>query len=257
MKIQSSRRTTVLIVMFAILVVAVMAVAALRVRVSTATSQNNRPIVQNLIVENRTSAFQVVTAVRDGDLVRLSLRNGYSQPIDAFTLSSGANSGVQVDFTNSDTSIVPGAVYDYTVAAASLEPSGSSTKPLKLTILNVVFEDGAADGDTQATLDIKNRRRGEKIALSRILPLLDQALDSSELETHEGVQRLRNQISLVCDALEKEQPPEILGGILHGKGYILGDIQQLEDQQRDSKSFRNGIVTIREHYKKKSAKLER
>jgi hypothetical protein len=259
MKIQLSRRTTILIAMFAILVVAVMADAARRVRLSPATSalQNDRPTVQNLAVENRTSAFQVVTAVRDGELIRLSLKNGYREPIDGFTLSSGAHSGVQVDFTNSETSIAPGMIYDYTVLAASLEPSGSSTNPVKLTILNAVFEDGTADGDPQATLDIKNRRRGEKIALGRILPLLDQALSSSELETPEGVRRLRNRISVVCDALEKEQQPEMLGGILHGKGYLLGDIQQLEEQQLESRSFRSGLVIIREHYKKKSAKLER
>lgn len=203
-----------------------------------------------------TRAFYVISATRDGDIVRLSFRNGYSQAINAFTLSGGPNSGVQVDLVSSDHEIAPGAVYDYRFFASNLEPSGSPANPLKITILNVVFEDGTGDGDGQATAIINNRRLGEKAALTRIIPLLDQALKASNLDTPEGMRQLKERIVAECEALEKEQPS--LGrGIQHGKARVLSDIEQVEKQRRESENvdFRGELFRIKEHYEKESAKL--
>ena len=209
-----------------------------------------------LSVTNMTRAFHVISATRDGEIVRLSFRNGYPQAINAFTLSGGPNSGVQVDLVSNDHEIAPGAVYDYRAFASNLEPSGSPVKPLKLTILNVVFEDGTGDGDGQATAIINNRRLGEKAALSQIIPLLDQALKTSNLEAPEGMRQLKERIVAECEALEKEQPS--LGrGIQHGKARLLGDIEQVENQRRaaGSMNFRGELFRIKEHYEKESAKL--
>lgn len=184
-----------------------------------------------LSVTNMTQAFFVVSATRNGDIVRLSFRNGYQKAINAFTLSGGPNSGVQVDLVSSEHEILPGASYEYRVFASNLEPSGSPVKPLKLTILSVVFEDGTGDGDGQAIAIIVNRRLGEKAVLNRIIPLLDQALKTSNLETPEGIKQLKERIRIECEALEKEQPS--LGrGIQHGRARFLGDIEQLENQRR-------------------------
>jgi hypothetical protein len=221
-------------------------------RFTTARPSQN----DNLTINNKTQAFQIVSAVRDGEYVQLTFRNDYQQTINAFTLSGGANSGVEVDFTHNDNRIAQGATYNYRVFAASLEPSGSSEKPLNLTVLDVVFEDGTGDGDQQAIASINDRRRGEKAALTQIIPLLTQALNSSDLETPVGTRRLKEKIIAACEALEKEQP-SLRRGIEHGKGYLLGDIEQVENQGRipGSVNFRGEVLRIKTHYEKVSAKL--
>jgi hypothetical protein len=244
---------------FAVVGVMICALAVTTITKTTRVSKALPPFQEggNLSVDNKTRAFQIVTAVRDGDIVRLSFRNGYAQAINAFTLSGGPNSGVEVDLLYADHEIALGKVYDYRAFASNLEPSGSSVKPLKLTILNVVFEDGTGDGDPQATADINNRRTGERIVLTRILPLLDQALQTSNLETPEGMRQLKERIVAACETLEKEQPAELRGGILHGKGHLLGDIERVETQRRVSGSidFRGEMLKVKERYEKESAKF--
>ncbi|HXL81992.1 MAG TPA: hypothetical protein VN951_14035 [Pyrinomonadaceae bacterium] len=226
---------------------------------STEGTTNQPSQNDNLTISNKTQAFRIVSAARDGEYVQLTFRNDYQQTINAFTLSGGANSGVEVDFTHNDNRIAPGATYNYRVFAASLEPSGSNEKPLNLTVLDVVFEDGTGDGDATAIADIQNRRVGERIALTRIVPLLAQALDSRDSETTDGIARLKERISLMCESLTKGQSGEVLGGILHGKGYILGEIKQLEEMraQGTNVNFGDELLKIQRHYDKKLQRLQK
>jgi hypothetical protein len=213
----------------------------------------------NLTISNKTRSFQIVSAVRAGEYVQFTFRNDYPQAINAFTLSGGAHSGVQVDFTHSDNRIEPGATYQYRVFAASLEPSGFNEKQLNLTILDVVFEDGTGDGDPLAIAEIQDRRLGERIALTQIVPLLAEALNSRDLETADGIERLKERISFVCEGLTRGQSGEVLGGILHGKGYILGDMKQIEERRAQGKNVDSGdeLRTIHQHYDKKLQRLKK
>jgi hypothetical protein len=164
-----------------------------------------------------------------------------------------------VDLTHNDNQIAPGSSYNYRVFAASLEPSDSNEKPLNLTILDVVFEDGTGDGDQSAIADIQNRRLGERIALTGILPLLAQALASQDLETTDGIMKLKERISHVCESLTKEQSGEVLGGILHGEGYILTDIKQVEQMRAQGGNviFGDELLKIQQHYDKKFQRLQK
>jgi hypothetical protein len=64
------------------------------------------------------------------------------------------------------------------------------------------------------------------------------------------------EISILFPNPEHGQSPEIAGGILHGKGDVLGDIEQLKQKATDSLAIREQLFKIREHYEKKSAKLK-
>jgi hypothetical protein len=207
-------------------------------------------------VTNKTRAFAVVNAVRDGDLVRLSFRNDYSQAINAFTLAGGRSTGVQVDLQANDHEIAPGATYDYRVNAMSLAPSAEAGKPLNVTVLNVVFQDGTGDGDSQATDVINNRRRGEKIALMRIIPLL-QAASRANSVTAQGTQKLKQQISEICDGIAKDYSGELQGGIRHGQGFVLHDIEEAEGKQKQGwDDLRQELSKIQDKYERKAARLK-
>lgn len=60
-----------------------------------------------LIMHNKTQAFQVIASVREGEFIQLLLKNGYPQPINAFTISAAPGSGVQVELTHNDNIIAP------------------------------------------------------------------------------------------------------------------------------------------------------
>lgn len=234
--------------------------AMIGVGMSSRSTTARRPSQKdNLTINNKTQAFKIVSAVRDGEDIHLTFRNDYSQGINAFTLSGSASSGVQVDLSHNDNLIAPGATYQYRVAAASLEPSGSSEKPLNLTVLDVVFEDGTGDGDAAAVADIQNRRLGERIALTRIVPLLAQALDSQDTQTTDGLEKLQERISIMCETLTKGQSGEVLGGILHGKGYVLAEIKQIEEVRARGRFVNSGdeLLKIQKHYERKLQRLQR
>lgn len=213
----------------------------------------------SLTITNNTQAFSVLSPIRDGEYVQLTFRNDYAQTINAFTLSGGAHSGVQVDLAHNDNAILPGATYQYKVLAASLEPSGSNEKALNLTVLDVVFEDGTGDGDAEAIADIQNRRLGEKIALTQIVPLVEQALSLRDLQTSGDIDRLKERISLICDNLQRGQSGEVLGGILHGKGYVLAEMEQMEQMRAQGRNvnFQTELSRIQQHYEKKLQRLNK
>lgn len=215
------------------------------------------PQTNDLTIDNKTQAFQIISAIRDGETVQLSLKNGYSKAISGFTISSSDTSGVQVDFTPADEVIAPGGIYNYKTSVASLQSSDSLSDKLTLRILSVVFEDGTSDGDHQAIADIKNRRLGEKIQLARILPLLRQALSSPDADRPTVLARLKSQITSLPVKPENGQPGEITGGLLHGKEYILRDIRALEQEQSEegNVNLREKLNKIKERYERKAARL--
>jgi hypothetical protein len=211
----------------------------------------------NLTVKNKTQAFSILSAIKDGEYLQLTFRNDYPKTINAFTISGGAHSGVQIDLTHNDNRIVPGGIYQYKVRAASLEPSGSTEKALNLTVLDVVFEDGTGDGDADAVADIQNRRLGEKIALTQIVPLMMQTLGSRDLSS-DDIDRLIERISLICTNLEKAQSGEVLGGILHGKGYVLAEMEQMKQTRVQGRNvyFQKELSRIHQHYEEQLQRLQ-
>lgn len=241
------------------LVAAALTVTALAVSVVVFSARRQEPKpyqAENLLINNKTQGFEVVSAVSDGEFIHLTLRNNYSQGINAFTLSASANSGVQVDLTHNDNRIEPGAIYHYRVLPDSLDSSASAIKPLTITILDVVFEDGTGDGDPTAIADIQNRRRGERIALARLVPLMAQALNSRGAETGEDIERLKEQISFAVENLTSEQQGEILGGILHGKGYLIAEIEEAQKHGKGV-NLHEQLLKIQRRYIKKLERLQR
>ncbi|HXT65111.1 MAG TPA: hypothetical protein VN696_18860 [Pyrinomonadaceae bacterium] len=227
-----------------------------RVRDSRAISQSLQ--LNQLTIRNMTSGFSVVSAISEGEKVSMSFRNDYAKPINGFTLSGGVNSGAQVDLINGEHEILPNSLYTYRFAASNLEPSGSSTESLRITVLNVVFSDGTGDGDPQATADINNRRLGEQIALEHIVPIFDEVLKGPDLNTIQNTALLRERIETICGSLIKQNPIEVQGGILHGKQYLLGDIEQAEKEMAPGSAISKAeLQRIKEHYEKKSQNLKK
>ena len=186
----------------------------------------------------------------------MTFRNDYDKVVNGFTLSGGPNSGVQVDLLSSQHEIAPGRTYQYQFFASNLEPSGSSLLPLFVSVLNVIFEDGAGDGDEATTALIYNRRLGEQAAVNRVIPLFDEVLNGSGEVQPKDLKTLRERISAACQILKKEQP-SLVRGIQHAETRVLQDLEQIEDQlsKNQSNSGRDRLFETKTRYGREAAKL--
>jgi hypothetical protein len=243
-------------------VVALLAFACSLLLITTADlSRPTSPLSaqsEDLPIDNKTQAFQIISSELNNGIIKLSLRNGYSKAINGFTIGGSDTSGIQVDFTSTDSVIVPGEVYKYKIPSQSIQSvSGDVANKLKLKILSVVFEDGTSDGDNRAAEQMKNRRRGEKVQLARIISLLNRALASSDSGTLDAIGRLKTQISSLAVTPENGQPAEIVGGLHHGKEDVLARIRALEEKQKVQSDIdiRQALLKIKEQFEKKAAKL--
>ncbi len=90
----------------------------------------------------------------------------------------------------------------------------------------------------------------------RIIPLLDETLTASDANLPAALDRLKAQISSLFLDPEHEQSPEIAGGILHGKGDVLKDIERLKQEATGHRDLRSKLFKIKEHYERKSAKIK-
>ncbi|HMF56605.1 MAG TPA: hypothetical protein VK619_09695 [Pyrinomonadaceae bacterium] len=241
--------------LFVITCIGVLVFAENRISKSSGLPQQNNEV----LVNNKTTAFQVISEVRNGDSIRLVLKNNYSKAITAFRVSGNSESqGVDVDFTSEGTFIAPGETYNYREAIGNLFPYlGTSSGQLNIKILAVVFDDGSGDGDATVVKHIKSRRRGVKIQLARILPLLQQIIDSPDSNTQAALERLKMQILALPTHPQNGESPDIMGGLIHGKNYILGEIQRLEGIERETGNinFRNELIKIKERYEREAARL--
>jgi len=243
-------------------IVAALAFACLLLlAVSVASSNNSLPSNQSevLQIDNKTQAFQIISSEINNGIVRVSLRNGYSKTINGFTLADSESSGIQIDFTSTDSPIAPGETYQYKIPLRSIQSSLDSAEnnKFKLKVLSVVFDDGTSDGDYHAIAQMKNRRRGEKVQLARIMPLLNQALASSDTDILDALRRLKSQIASLSVEPENGQPPEILSGLHHGKEDALAQIRALEERQtaQGNVDLRQGLLAIKKRFEKKAPKL--
>ncbi|HEX8774912.1 MAG TPA: hypothetical protein VF735_15165 [Pyrinomonadaceae bacterium] len=243
-------------------IVAALAFACLLLLTVSVASSNNSLVSnqsEGLQIDNKTQAFQIISSEINNGVVTVSLRNGYSKTINGFTLGDSESSGIQIDFTSTDSAIAPGENYQYKIPLRSIQSSLNSAEnnKFKLKVLSVVFDDGSSDGDYHAIVQMKNRRHGEKVQLARIIPLLNKALASSDADIFDALSRLKSQISALSIEPENGQPAEIVGGLHHGKEDALAQIRALEERQmaQGNLDLRQGLLAIKKRFEKKAPKL--
>ena len=216
---------------------------------ASAWSLKTRPRRQaDFQVKNRAEGLQIVSSETVGNNLRLSLRNNYSKNITAYTVSVG-NLKMQEDFIYSDRVIAPGTDYTLNIPIPS---SGSNTN-----VLAAVFDDQTSDGDSTLSTAIKERRRGEKIQLTRILPLLQHTLSLPSPVPMEALNNLKSQISSLPEASDHGLSQSFNGGLHNSKEEALRALQKLESthEMLDQNKLRKGLIGLEQYYRNMMAKL--
>src|SRR6185369_17584646 len=167
---------------------------SLKVQTSTG-KQTNGPRIQN-----RTQSFevaQVIPIVGENGAVGLSLRNRYNKNITACSVSVNG-SITEVDFAFSELEdqrgLSPESVYEQKYSFARRVNKSAARQNLDISILAVVFDDKTGDGDPKFVTEILDTRLGSKIQLTRIIALLNDALNLPRVP-YEAVDTLKARIS--------------------------------------------------------------
>jgi hypothetical protein len=108
--------------------------------------------------------------------------------------------------------IPAGKEYWLTVAAPNrAQPTSDGYVPTspsdqQIEIKAAVFDDGTYEGDAKTAAAVRGYRAGEKMVLPRLIPLLENALNSSNADLTETLKNLETQVSSV----ETDADPQIV-----------------------------------------------
>lgn len=190
-----------------VVVIALVSVCVVVLGVGAARKSASGPRTRGntLQIQNKTRSFEVIrtpeimqTEINDEGL-ELSLRNGSDKNITAFAVS--VNRAIsETDFVFSELEdhrgIVPQSVYRNRFSfARSGNPDRTAQQNLDIGVLAVVFADGSSEGDPRLIAAILGQRQESKVQLTRIVQLLDEALDSPGIAKDTVFDRLRSRIS--------------------------------------------------------------
>lgn len=228
-------------------------------------------------VTNKTQSFEVIGIKMTGRHVRLKLKNGYEKSIIDFKIALprplGKN-GTVTDIVGDTNVIAPGATYEYNFTL----PPDDAQQEREVVILTILFDDRTSDGDAETAANMVAERLGERIQVSRILPLLEKVLDLPDVDLQVGLETLKSQVAALSlspvgesEAIEilsskyasvfERRKDELIGqigaGLYFGQGKFIVSIRDLEKQlpQNASSSLREKLNFVKKEYEKKLASL--
>ena len=218
---------------------------------------------------------------------RIILRNQSNKNIVGLGVDVVAGGKVQVTSKprgiDGQPLIPAGKEYWLTVAAPNrARPTGDGYEPTspsdqQIQIKAAVFDDGTYEGDAQTAAAVRGYRAGEKMMLSRLVPLLETALNSPNADLTEALKNLDSQVSSVesdadpqmVQTLSAELPPasdarrreiketmEVTATTI--KNTLLKEIQTLEDggpPALNADLYRTWLSKTKERYEKWLSRL--
>jgi hypothetical protein len=162
-------------------------------------------------ITNNTKAIEVVRVDQFIEWFRIVLKNISSKNIAygsiSYTRDSQSFAALAVGETR-EISLFPSATRSYRVDSsgrAVIEPVTSH-----VSVTSVVFEDLTFEGDRQSALVYFAQRRGAQFQATRIIGLLQSALDSHEQDSTKVLANLRQQLSALSNVSSRHLVDEFV-----------------------------------------------
>lgn len=216
----------------------------------TKSIQTQKDIVLGSKTHSRSLEIIKAELNRDGRLVHIAIKNISDKNIDWFRISLGAGSDVEADFAFAEKPILaPGDVYE------DQYPVDSKSNEVRITIVSLLFEDNASDGDLHYVQLVREKRLGQRIELSRIVPLLRKANTGTLLENLETEVSDASSDGRIPAAQSDLKAEARLIGVRNARTVVLNDIRRiktLEGQDRGKE-----LTKLEERYNSISFKLTR
>jgi hypothetical protein len=199
------------------------------------------------IGRNKAEGLKVVSVEQTESEILLLMKNDYSKSINALTISIG-DLTVNNDYVYSGKAIAPGSQYTFRIPKQPAVP-GQSAQPA-INILAVVFDDRTGDGEDRYVSKVLNSRLGEKIQLSRILPLLQKALKSSDADLPNAVDELVYQVSTLSESSDGQLSSDTQDASRGRKEFVLKNIQAIKGNSPNDNhvSLRKHLDQLKKHY---------
>lgn len=180
-----------------------------------------------LKIINKTKSLEVVgVRAENPDFFVIVLKNVSAFEINGFEINVQHHARIKGDTSIGGWVISPGATHDLTIPAQYVLS--------EITILAAMFADGDIEGDPATIRDLKQWRSGLKKELLRILPLLDRAIESPDVNSPEALDRLQSQISSLSS--DSETQPGTTNELRDAKGDLFTELQSLRQRLE-----RNGV----------------
>jgi len=218
---------------------------------------------------------------------RIILRNQSNKNIVALGVDVVAGGRVQITSKprgiDGQPLIPAGKEYWLTVAAPNrAQPITGGYVPTspsdqQIQIKAAVFDDGTYEGDAEMAAAVRGYLAGEKMELPRLIPLLENALNSSNADLTEGLRNLESQVSSVLSDADPQTVrtltsafPQAGGSISREiketmevtattiKSNLLKDIHMLQNQGSQSLNadlYRTWLTKTKERYEKWLSRL--
>lgn len=248
----------------AVFTMALVAISCL-VLVSVLSTVISRPVKMEpaqsrtkIITGNATRSLEIIKTELspNGRLVRLAVKNVTNKNVDWFRISLGAGSDVEADFAFAERSILgPGEVYE------DEYPLDSQLSEVKIIVVSVLFEDKGFDGDTHYAELLLEKRKGQRLELSRLVPLLRGAnsdwtnrSSSTLLENLASeVSNTTNENKFAAAAKSSLKDEARLIGIRTARNRLLNDIKRI--QSLDDQNRKNELAKLEARYNSINSKL--
>jgi hypothetical protein len=218
---------------------------------------------------------------------RIILRNQSNKNIVALGVDVVAGGKVQITSKprgiDGQPLIATGKEYWLTVAApnrAQPTPGGyvpTSPSDQQIQIKAAVFDDGTYEGEAETAAAVTGYRAGEKMELPKLIPLLENALNSADANLTEGLRNLESQVSSVGSDAEPQMVRSLASQFPQAdrsisiviketmeftattiKSNLLKEIHTLQNEQSQSLNaglYRTWLTKTRERYEKWFSRL--
>lgn len=218
---------------------------------------------QELTVVTKTKGQEELEAsILDGQ-IRFRLKNNHRETITAFAINFG-DTTIKEDFAYSDVhfGIEPGDTFE---KSYPISPSQDGSQVPTLYLLTVLLKNGAADGNSKVSREIKDERLGEKLQIFRTLRILEKEGGlRRDLKTIKSdiVAALNTDESQTRTALSELQPStrsddkpsdDLMNGLQVGREKMLQRFEVLEQLPADHRE--KGFNEFKERANKLFAKL--
>lgn len=219
-------------------------------------SANPQPIVNQIkTTDLDVLALKIAEIKKDGDFIKVLLKNVSDKEINGLTLLFKDNSTITVDYTISENGIPSGESKELRIPAEAQGDSATNSVIVRpfFRIVAVLFTDRTEEGDPEYISAIKDRRRGLKSQLEKLLPDLKKISNEPETMLLSTLQETNRKISALPER-DLSESPSFEQGLNDGKEDLIKIIKDAMNQQgqkqvdfeRSQKSLKEKIDKIKD-----------
>jgi hypothetical protein len=210
----------------------------------SSNAQNNQPEkFMPFGITNKTKGIEISSVRREGNEVRVILKNNYQKTITAYAIGLGGYN-IKTELSEAE-SLSSGASRVQKLRFSS----GKSENTVN--VLAVIFDDRTTDGDHLVIKEMQELRSGKKSQYSRIIPYFNQLIEATDTEMPKTLKRVKAAINNLPVSLESEKDsPSHVAGLRDAKETALRQLEEYEQirTQDGNAAFKLFINKLRDRF---------